>query len=126
MEEKPNWLVPSASQQVPVTAPVVLLESVANTQKPGTLTPTPSEVADSPADSHIVGDGIQTPDFGGFKPSQISFLVAAFTPLFEDNDAGKLKPKHLEAVDRLEHTWCMLLDVCLTARNPTSCRSAVA
>ena len=52
-------------------------------QRHGTITPTSSELVDSPTNRQMLRNGSQSPDFGGFKPHCISALVASFTPLFE-------------------------------------------
>ena len=61
----------------------------------GTITPTPSELVDSPTNRQMLRNGSQSPDFGGFKPHQISNLVASFIPLFETDDPKNLKSKPL-------------------------------
>ena len=64
-------------------------------QRPGTITPTHSELVDSPPNRQMLRHGSQTPDFGGFKPYHVTNLVTSFTPLFDTDEHRTLKTKQL-------------------------------
>ena len=55
------------------------------------------------------------PDFGGFRPREISYLIAAFSPLFENEGVVGFKPKSLDVsvyegigIDLVHAMGCML------------------
>ena len=91
----PRWLESATFLPVNGTVQQVVVGPVLEEHRQGTVTPTPSDLAETPTNRQILRNRSQSPDFGGFKPCQISDLVASFIPSFDTDDSKNLKSKPL-------------------------------